>query len=470
VLIRNVEIWGGTRGDVLIGNNRIKALGQLGGLPDGPSVDGNGALLLPGLHDHHLHLAALAAKQSSIRCGPPEVETAEQLEQVLARTPGVGWLRGVGYHESVMGLPTRQELDQLCPHRALRIQHRSGRLWLLNTPGLEYLLGRAAAPAGLDRATGHLFDEDAWLRTALGSVPPDLTEVGRMLAEWGVTGVTDMSPANDAASARYFAAERSAGRLPQTLVLAGSLALVGADPGVWTLGPAKLHLHEAVLPDFGAATAFVRAAHDQDRAVAIHCVTEVELVFALATLVEAGVRADDRIEHAAVASDELVDQIADLGLAVATQPQFVAERGDAYLRDVEQRHWPELYRLQAFIDAGVALAGSSDAPYVNANPWAAMAAAVSRLTATGQTLSPDEALSPEAAVELYLLDPLDLSRKRRVELGGPADLCLLDRPWSEATGDLSAVQVRGTWVSGRLIHDRIDEAPGKRGPGRQTTA
>ena len=79
------------------------------------------------------------------------------------RRPGSGWIRGVGYHESVMGLPHARALDALVADRPLRIQHRSGRLWLLNTRAIDELLARAAPPPGLDRSTGHLFDEDAWL-------------------------------------------------------------------------------------------------------------------------------------------------------------------------------------------------------------------------------------------------------------------------------------------------------------------
>ena len=87
-------------------------------------------------------------------------------------------------------------------------------------------------------------------------------------------------------------------------------------------------------------------------------------------------------------------------------PRFVAERGDAYLADVEPRHHAELYRLRSFIEAGVQLAGGSDAPFVSPDPWAGMAAAVSRRTSTGAIIGAGEALSPEEALALYLADVL----------------------------------------------------------------
>jgi predicted amidohydrolase YtcJ len=465
VLIRNAEVWGAGSADVRIEDGRVSGIGIIPPRPGESAIDAAGGLLLPGLHDHHLHLAALAAQRSSVRCGPPEVHTHNDLAAALA-VPGEGWIRGIGYHESVMGLPTSAELDRLVSDRPLRIQHRSGRLWLLNSRAVAELLAQAAAPPGLDRAKGHLFDEDRWLRETLRSAPPRFSEAGMALAAWGVTGLTDMSPANDPAMADHFAAQIAAGQLPQRLVLAGTLALAAAQPRGWRLGPAKLHLHEAALPDFAQTVAFVSAAHEQGRAVAVHCVSEVELVFALAVIEDAGTRSGDRIEHASVASNELIGRIADLGLAVCAQPLFVRERGDAYLRDVEPRHHAELYRLRSFLDAGIALAGGSDAPFGSADPWVAMAAAVARRTASGQVLGPTESLTPDEALALYLADPRDLTRERRLAPGEPADLCLLDRTWAAARTGLGAVQVRATWVSGRLVHNGVDQPPVERRPGR----
>ena len=455
MLIRAAEIRGRGRADVRISGGCIAEIGELPAVSGEAVIEAGGGALLPGLHDHHIHLAGLAARAASVPCGPPEVTSAEELARALQR-PGNGWIRGIGYHESVMGLPDSRALDRLVADRPLRIQHRSGRLWLLNSMGLAELLERAKAPVGLDREKGHLFDEDRWLQTALASSQPDLSHVSRDLACCGVTGVTDMSPRNDATNATPISRQVAAGSLLQRCILAGTLSLADAAPGPWTLGPAKLHLHEAALPDFDETTRFIAAAHRQGRGVAVHCVSEVELVFALAALEAAGAgpgdRPGDRIEHASIAPDELIARMAALELAVCVQPHFVAERGDRYLADVEPRHQPHLYRQRSLIAAGIPLAGGSDAPFASHDPWTAMAAAVSRRTRDGRTIGADEALSPEAALALYLADPLDLTRQRSVVPGAPADLCLLDRPWSAARETLSCRMVRATFVSGQLIH------------------
>lgn len=464
MLIRNAEVWGTGLADVRIAQGRIAEIAPVSpGQPGKDDIDARGGALLPGLHDHHIHLAGLAARSASLWCGPPDVTDADGLASRLDAQPGTGWLRGIGYHESVMGLPDAAALDRLVPDRPLRLQHRSGRMWLLNSPALAALLARATPPPGLERDargfTGRLFDEDQWLRGALASSPPDFAAVSAELARHGVTGITDMSPRNDAAIAAHFAAQQNHGKLQQNCWLAGELSLAAAPCGPWRLGPVKLHLHEAALPAFDDAAAMIAAAHGQGRPVAVHCVSEVELVFTLALLDEAGTMAGDRIEHASVASPELAGRIAALGLAVCVQPHFVAERGDQYLRDVEPRHQGDLYRLASLAERGIALAGGSDAPFASADPWAAMAAAVSRRTSAGQSIGEEEALSPEQAAELYFKCPRDLTHLRRITIGEPADLCLLSCSWAEARTRLSSSLVRATFIAGRLVHDSIDQAP-----------
>ncbi|MEO6092616.1 MAG: amidohydrolase family protein [Novosphingobium sp.] len=468
MLIRGAEVWRHGIADVRLAGGSIDAIGALPPRAGEAVIEARGGALLPGLHDHHIHLAGLAARAASVPCGPPEVEDAGRLALALAQ-PGSGWLRGVGYHESVMGLPDARTLDALCRERPLRIQHRSGRMWLLNSRALAELLAHAKPPPGMERDasgfTGRLFDEDEWLRTAIGSVPPDFAAISAKLAGYGVTGITDMSPRNDPAMAAHFTRQIEDGALRQHVTLAGALSLDAAEPGPWRLGPAKLHLHEAALPDFDEAGEFVQAAHAASRPVAIHCVSEVELVFALALFEEAGAGPGDRIEHASVASLELVARVAGLGLAVCVQPHFVHERGDRYLADVEPRHHPDLYRLRSLVEAGLALAGGSDAPFGQADPWAAMRAAVLRRTRAGLAITPNEALTPEQALGLFLKHTARLDEDRAVVPGARADLCLLDRPWAEQRVTLGSEAVRGCWVSGRLVHDGIDQPPFQRATG-----
>lgn len=471
LLIRGATLRDGERRDVLLVNGRIEALGIALPAGDAHVIDAQGGCLLPGLHDHHLHLAATAAAYASVACGPPTVRDETDLALALA-TPGEGWLRGIAYHESVAGFLDRDQLDRIAPSRPVRIQHRSGRMWFFNSAGIDRLAASGVAlPANLDCTSGRLFDGDAWLRTAIGGHPPSLTDLSHALVRLGVTGVTDMGPSNGPPEHQWLRGEQAEGGLSQRLLLAGTGALATLDYDAWTmLGPVKIHLHEAALPPYEDFVRDIHAAHGMGRGVAVHCVTEVELVYTLAAFAEAGTDSADRIEHAAVTPDTLIAQIAMLGLPIAVQPLFVRERGDAYRRDIPTAEWPGLYRLRAFLAAGVALAGSSDAPYCGFDPWAAMAAAVDRKTESGATLNADEALSPEQALDLYLADPLDLRRQRSIAPGQPADLCLLREPWRIARSRLSASLVRLTVIDGRMVHDGVDQPPIESGPGADRPA
>ena len=470
LLIENADLPGG-RGGLRIENGRIAALGP--GLKPAAGearMDGAGGALLPGLHDHHIHLLALAAARDSLACGPPAVRDAAQLAQALAAAaesmrPGGGgaWIRGVGYHESVAGPLDRWRLDALVEHCPVRIQHRGGALWCLNSAGLAAAGIEAGAdlPEGCEvdargRPTGRLQRLDGWLRDRLGvrDAPP-LGAVGRDLARMGVTGLCDATPSNGASELALFAAAAEAGELPQHLRIMGSLDLPEPRHPRMTRGALKVMLDEDRLPPESELVDAIREAHGQDRGVAFHCVTRAELVMAAGSLERAGTGALDRIEHASLAPPDAVEWLARLGVTVVTQPNFLLERGDAYRREVETRDQPWLYRGQGFLDAGVPLGAGTDAPFGNCDPWAAMRAAVERRSAEGALMAGGEALGPEAALALFT-SPLDAPGRPRGALGPgePADLVLLDRPWPEARQALCAEAVRTTWVAGQIAWSR----------------
>lgn len=429
-------------------------------------VDARGGALLPGLHDHHIHLVSLAASLASLHCGPADMADGAAFAAALrAANGGEGWLRAVGYHPCVAGDIDRFWLDRHIPDRPVRIQHRGGRLWLVNTAGLRTLglldaTAREQLPPGIEQCdgqwTGRMYECDEWLRRRIPGQLPALDAVSRELARCGVSGVTDTTPRNSQTQWRHFARELASGRLLQDIRVMGGHDLptdaAPAAPGL-SAGEFKVHLLESQLPDTAALCLDIRRAHAQGRAVAIHCVTSAELAFALGCLDTAGVLPGDRIEHASVTPGALLSTIQSLGLRVVAQPHFLAERGDQYLRDVTAQEQPWLYRLQAFLASGIPLAGGSDAPFGSADPWRAMAAAVSRRTAGGVLMDPEEALTPEQALALYTSAPHAPGvEQRRVAVGAAASLCLLSEPWCEARENLASELVAHTWNRGRLIY------------------
>jgi predicted amidohydrolase YtcJ len=473
-LLRDVEV-AGRAVDVLLESGRITAVGpdlRPAGFGEVAVVDGGGGALLPGLHDHHVHLLATAAARASVPVGPRDVRDRAGLVAALrsadATLPPGRWIRAIGYHERVAGDLDRATLDALVPGRPVRVQHRSGARWTLSSAALVAIGvdARDGTPRpgphhpGLEldasgRATGRLHRADAWLRARLpDDGPPDLAALGTELARFGVTGVTDTTPCADLAEHRPVAAAVRAGELPQRVVVTGGVALAGAPaPDGLALGPVKVVIDDGDdYPALADLVAAVRTAHEHHRPVAVHCVTRAALVLALATWKEAGAAPGDRIEHGAVVPPEVVPDIAAVGLTVVTQPALVAERGDEYRLEVDPEDLPHLYPCATLQAAGVEVAGSSDAPYTDPDPWAAMRAAVRRETAGGVVLGAAEAISPEAAVALYLgWAERPGGRSRRVAAGEPADLCLLAVPWGVARARLDARDVAWTCVAGRPI-------------------
>jgi predicted amidohydrolase YtcJ len=424
-------------------------------------IDGGGGALLPGLNDHHLHLFSLAARRRSIECGAPTVRGRSDLALVLgsaaARARPGEWLRFVGHDETVVGpldAPTLDELLGTLADRPIRVQHRSGHQWVLNSAAVtlvrEVLGDEGLDALGPEARRGVLHGADEAVRAAWGSDAwPSLADVGAELAHYGVTGLTDATVSTGVEEVAEFEVAQAAGDLPQRMCVLGDLAPTRHGDRL-VRGPSKIVLAEADLPSLDELAA--RVIDAGPRGVALHCVSRESLVLATAALGRAD-GGGHRVEHGSVAPPELISLVAALPVTVVTQPAFVVAHGDRYLREVDPADRPWLYRLAAWRAAGVPLAASSDAPFGPLDPWAAMRSAVERRTGSGVPLGPGEALEPEDALGLYLGSLEDPGGpRRRVVEGAPADLCLLQTGWAEAREALEAELVRATVCGGLVVH------------------
>ena len=139
MLIQRAVLLDGRTMDIRV-SRRIEAVADsLDPVRGEDVIDAAGGAVIPGLHDHHVHLRSAAAALSSVRVGPGEVRSRDALHVVLkqAAVGEDGWIRAVGYHEAVAGPLDRAVLDQVSPNIPVRVQHRSGVLWTLNSAGLS---------------------------------------------------------------------------------------------------------------------------------------------------------------------------------------------------------------------------------------------------------------------------------------------------------------------------------------------
>ncbi len=424
--------------------------------PNEQVIDAKGGLLLPGLKDHHIHLLAYAASLESVACGPPDVNDAVELEAVLHRADGNGWIRGMNYHESVAGELDRWQLDELCSDRPIRIQHRSGKIWYLNSLALEHLQLKPDDHPGIEhlagQLTGQLFRADDLLQQKLGRQLPDINLASARLAEMGICQITDTSPGNDSSTLSLFSQAQADGRLRQKVRLMGQANLEFDTSNLLEPGQHKILLDEYQLPELDELITRISTCHDQQRGVAFHCVTPVELTLALAALQSTGLHPDDRLEHVFECHDEHLGLISELGVTVVVQPGLVYTRGDQYLDDVGDL--PHLHRLHSFLDADIQVAASSDAPYGDISPWLGITAAVNRTTRSGRAMGMAEAVDPETAITLYLGSTAKPHHPEAIAVGDPADLCLLSQPYDQTAEMPANTEVQATLLEGELIYAR----------------
>ena len=271
-------------------------------------------------------------------------------------------------------------------------------------------------------------------RTRWPAATPISAAISSRLLGYGVTGVTDATPGLGADDIVTLTEEHRHGGLHQ---------------GVHRLSPGKRILHDDSL-DLDELTDWIAGRHHNNGAVALHCVTAAQLVVTLAALRAAGTSPGDRIEHAAVVPADTIAELADIGVLVVTQPNFIAERGDQYLADVDPGDQPALWRLASLLQAGVRVALSTDLPFGGADPWAAMRAAVHRTAATGAVLNDDECVSATTALTMFTGHSERPDVPRTIEPGQPGDLCVLGAPPAEALDTLDADLVSATVIAGHL--------------------
>jgi predicted amidohydrolase YtcJ len=165
-----------------------------------------------------------------------------------------------------------------------------------------------------------------------------------------------------------------------------------------------------------------------------------------------------RMEHVMMPSERSLPRLAELGVAAVVQPRFVRDYGFPLLLTGLNRE----FRVLAFrdlLDAGVVVAGSSDAPVSDPAVLPAIEAAVTRRTEPGEVLDRDQAISVEETLAIYTTGSarvlgLDWDHGA-LRPGAVADFVVLDAdPRAVKPSEIGAIEVDLTYRQGRRVYER----------------
>ena len=231
----------------------------------------------------------------------------------------------------------------------------------------------------------------------------------------------------------------------------GTLPAEGAA-GRLLRGETKLQpaVFEGETPEVAGLAALVRTAIEAGRRVAVHAPTEPAVEASLAAFRAADAPPGQRIEHAPLLTAGLIEEIVAIGAVVVAQPGLLGEVAPRYRQLLDGAQRARLHPWRALLDAGGALAFSSDAPISRASPIEAVAAASSERPSD---LAPEQALTPLEALHAWTAGAAGtagLGDRGRLREGASADLVILDGPLEE---DPAAARVRLTVIAGEVAFE-----------------
>ena len=177
----------------------------------------------------------------------------------------------------------------------------------------------------------------------------------------------------------------------------------------------------------------------------------------LAAFRAAGAPPGQRIEHAPLLTPGLIEEIVALGAVVVAQPGLLGEVAGRYRQLLDGAQRARLHPWRALLDAGGALAFSSDAPISRASPIESVAAASSERPSD---LAPEQALTPLEALHAWTAGAAGaagLADRGRLREGAAADLVLIDGPLDR---DPAAARVRLTVIDGEVVFEADDGGAG----------
>lgn len=479
-------------------------------------VDG---VVVPGFNDAHAHPTMTAENLLHVDCSP-EVATDEDalirlLREEAAVTDEEQWVIGSRYdHTKTTGgrVVDREFLDRAVPDRPVLLTHVAAHWGVLNSAGLAAagLTDASADPPGgaLGRdgsggLNGVVYEQALFdlsypsLARGRTVVPPSTLEarlrgLARAQQRFHAAGITSMVDALCGPDDVALLAE--AARTGQLTLRVGMLVafphydriaalglhsgfgnerlrLLGVkgfvdgacaggnclvdepfegtdDHGMQTMGDAQLRDLVARVAGDGV----VLAVHaNGDRAI-----RKLLDAHELARRAGAPPRRH-RIEHCSLIDAGIVARIRALGLVVVPFGAYARFHGDKLVGYYGRDRLERMFAHRTLLDAGIAVAGSSDYPCGPYEPLAAITSCTERRALDGTPIGLSQAITVREAFDLYTTGAAYASGEERIKgtlaPGMLADFVELGRdPFQVAPAEIVDIPVRSTWSGGRLVH------------------
>ncbi|MFN9580326.1 MAG: amidohydrolase [Novosphingobium sp.] len=481
-------------------------------------VDGKGQVMVPGMIDSHGHVMGLGFSALTLDLSETK-SLAEALAKVAAYAkakPDRPWILGRGWNQELWPekrFPTAAELDAVVGDRPVWLERVDGHAGWANSRALAAAgvtaLTKAPAGGSIERIAGGkpagvLVDNAMELVSKAVPAPrPEdrdlaLAKAQEILLARGVTAIADMGTTIEDWQAFRRAGDNGSLRVRIMSYAMGTeqMALIGGPgPSPWLyddklrLNGVKLYSDGALgsrgaslkAPYSDAPTAkglrvtgdtqlknfMSRAALDRFQ-VAVHAIGDEANAAALTAIEDMNQTYTGdrrwRIEHAQVVDPADIPRFAKAGAIASMQP--VHQTSDRLM--AEARLGPNrltgAYAWASLAASGAKLAFGSDVPVELADPWAGLAAAISRTGPDGQPFGgwqPQERVSRELALNAYTAGGAYAGfaegRFGRLQRGERADFLLIDRdPLLATPAEIRATQVMQVWVGGRLVHQRTN--------------
>ena len=476
-------------------------------------IDGKGRYLMPGLIDSHAHVMGVgfAALSLDLNAARSLGEALDMIGTYAKAHPNLPWILGRGWNQELWPekrFPTAAELDAVVPDRPVWLERVDGHAGWANSKAIELAAITAATkdPAGgkIERvaATGKpagvfVDNASALIDKAVPAPRPEDRDLAFATAQdellrRGVTAAADMGTTIEDWQTYRRAGDNGTLRIRIMAYGHGiedTVLIGGPGPTPWLyedrlrLNGVKLYADGAlgsrgaslkapyadapgtkglrITSDTALKNMMSRAALDHFQ-VAVHAIGDEGNAAVLAAIEDlAPTYGGDRrwrIEHAQIVDPADIARFGRNGIIASMQP--VHQTSDRLM--AEARLGPDrlagAYAWHSMEAAGARLAFGSDAPVELPDPFAGLAAAITRQGPDSEPLGgwqPQERVTREEALAAYTASGAYAGfaegRFGRLVVGERADFLLVDRdPMLEGPSSLRQTQVLQAWVNGRL--------------------